>query len=286
MEVDPLREAIELHDWQGLAEELLACEGDEVERRRYPTHVRVFEGHSPGPALRLERSSDPRFLIGWVAPPECVAVALVATGRAYVADGAGGAESLACDMARVRLCCVLSRSGRIGWTMTGTRGRSGTAAPAEGKLLDALRRCFALPTSRPETPAAELHAAAWAASVLEQAIESPRQLTWADVARAHPLARLLGGDLPRFRGGPAGGSDDLADLLRVAANAWSWEEIRLQACAGNLPALANPAVAAWMDEGMFSRWLLARVPPLDQLLGALRAYLTPSAADRFELALG
>ena len=282
-----VREATEVHDWQVLAEELLAAEGDEVERRGNPTHVRVYEGRVPGPALRLETNADPRFLVGWVAPPECVAVALVATGRAHVTDdGAGRAERFARDEARVRLCCVVSRSGRVGWTMTGFRGRTETAAPTEGRLLDALKRCFALPTSPPDTPAAELHAAAWAASILEQAVESDRQLTWSDVAQAHPLARLLRGDLPSTPDNPREGSDDLADLVRIAANAWSRQEIRAQACDGNLRALVHPAVAAWMDEGMFSRWMLGRVPPLDQLTGALRAYLTPSAADRLESALG
>jgi len=134
-------------------------------------------------------------------------------------------------------------------------------------------------------PASVVHATAWAASVLDMAIESPRPLTWAEVSRAHPLARLLEGGLPDPPCGPDAGADDLTDLIRIAANAWSWHEIRTQACDGNLEALIDPGVAEWMDDGMFSRWVMDRVPPLDQLMGALRAYLVPSAAERLEAAL-
>lgn len=288
MEVGPLRETLDVHDWQALAEQLLAGEGDLVDWRGSPTLVRVYGEPFPGSALRLDTSADPRFVVGWVAPPGCLAVALVATGRAFALDdGADGTEA-DCELARVRLCCVVGRSGRIGWTMTGPCSLGSTSAPTEGRLLDALKRCFGLPTPQPTVPASVLHSTAWAASVLAMAVDSPRPLTWAEVSRAHPLARLLEGDLPPrpCEGDGDGDGDDLTDLVRIAANAWSWPEIRAQACDGHLEALIDPRVAEWMDDGMFSRWILQRVPPLDQLMGALRAYLVPSAAERLESALG
>lgn len=281
----PLREVTEVHDWQTLAEQLLVGEGDLVDSRGSPTLVRVYGEPFPGSDLRLDTSVDPRFLIGWVAPPGCLAVALVATGKAFALDDGAAGGVVDCELARVRLCCVVGRSGRIGWSMTGPGYVSSAPAPSEGRLLDALKRCFGLATPPPTVPASVLHATAWAASVLAVAIESPRPLTWAEVSRAHPLARLLGGDLPAQPSAPDGDADDLTDLVRIAANAWSWQEIRAQACDGHLEALVQPGVAQWMDDGMFSRWVLGRLPPLDQLMAALRAYLVPSAAARLETAL-
>lgn len=279
-------EVMEVSGWQDFAEQLLADLGDTVQRRGSPTWLRVYE--EPGARVKLTVSDDdPRFLMGWTAPPECTAVGIVATGHTRAL--AGGAESLPLapehDGSQVRMCCVVARSGEVGWILQGTTGSTWLDTPSEGRMLDSLKRCLELPTSPPEFPASELHAAAWAASVLEQAIQSPRRLTWADVERLHPVARLLGGDLPPSDEDPQDGSDDLADLVRIAANAWSWREIRAQACDGGLEALIDPQLASWMDEGMFARWVMERTPRLDQLLGALRAYLSPSAATRLESAL-
>ena len=282
----PTFEVMAIAGWQHFAEQLLADLGERVQRRGSPTWLRVYEGPDADVGLTVT-SDDPRFLIGWTAPAGCAAVGIVATGRTRAIGEAGVSTSFAPerDGVQVRMCCVVSRSGEVGWTLQVSSGQTSLERPTEGKILDSLKRCLELPTSPPGIPASELHAAAWAASVLDRAIESPRQLTWSDVERLHPVARLLGGDLAAVDDDRERGSDDLTDLVRVAANAWSWEEIRAQACDGELEALIDPDLASWMDVGMFSRWVMERTPPLDQLLGALRAYLAPSAAIRFESAL-
>ncbi|HVA73101.1 MAG TPA: hypothetical protein VNF71_00870 [Acidimicrobiales bacterium] len=300
-------EPIRVSGWQQLAEELLETLGDEVRDQGVPTWVRVFDDDDEESGFAVDASSEPQALLGWTAPPECVAVGVVATGRLRVDPSAAGGWSgdgrsfgdVYQDLAqiegsRIRMCCVVGRSGDVGWHLEGPHGVRGTSAPEAGRLLDCLKRCLGLATPPPPEPAAELHAAAWIASVLEAAMESPRPLTWSDVTRLHPLARLLAGDL----GGPTGGEDaedgvegdvekpdELADMIRIAANAWSWPEIRAQAAGGNLEGLVDARMAAWMDDGMFARWLLSLVPPVEQLIGAVRAYLVPSAAARLENAV-
>jgi hypothetical protein len=271
-------EETQLDDWQQVAERLLAALGDVVAERGSPVWLRLFENPGTGSGRSLEMGDEPGLLIGWTAPPRYVAVGIVATGQARACAEGGGSLSLRPDGAHVRMCCVVARSGEVGWTLEGPAGRTWSQAPTEGKMLDALKRCFGLPTPPPEVTAAELHAAAWLSSVLDHAIKAPTRLTWSEVARMHPLARLLSGDLAGRD--PAPETDDLATLVHIAANAWSWPEIRSQACAGNLGALIDSELAAWMDDGMFSRWLIAGVPSLDQLLAALNPHLVPSALKR------
>lgn len=278
-------EPVTVSDWQELAEQLLADLGDAVEQRGSPIWVKVLEGLYESDLLCVS-DDDPAGLIGWTASPDCEAVGVVATGRARPIADTENRDAIERDFARIRLCCVVGRSGEVGWTLEGSSGDRRVEAPKEGRLLDAMMRCFGLPTPPPDVPAAELHGAAWLTAILEHAIQSAKPLTWSDVSRLHPLAQLLGGEL-LVRDDPSGADadDEITALIRIAANAWSWPEIRAQAREGNLEALIDPLLAAWMDDGMFSRWLLEQIPPLEQLLGAVEQYLVPSAAKRLASAL-
>ena len=280
-----MHEPFQVYDWQEYSEELLGVLGDVVERAGAPVWVRFIENPLTASGMTVEMSREPWLLIGWTAPPECAAVGMVATGHARPLSEGLESLSLGHAGAQIRMCCIVGRSGEVGWTLEGDGGRTWAEAPSEGKMLDALKRCLGLPTPPPEVPAAEIHAAAWLSSVLEHAIKSPKRLTWSDVTGLHPLARLLKGDLPASYQGDRSHTGDLDDLVRIAANAWSWREIHSQACDGNLDALIDRSLAAWMDEGMFARWLMGVVPGVDQLVGALAAYLTPSAAKRLRSVL-
>lgn len=295
-----------MHDWQEFARGALETLGDQVQRQGFPTWLRIFEDCSTPSGLRLEADADPVGLFGWTAPDDCVAVGVVATGRARVAEDPAPGRSSEPDtpadedardqgsLARrvgdaggvlaLRMACVVSRSEGLGWWMELPDGTAHTDPPGAGRMLDVLFRCLQLPTSPPDVPASEIHSAAWLASVIEGGLASERRLTWSDVERLHPLARVLSGDLelhiePTPDGDPLA-QEELDDLLRIAAAAWSWEEIRAQAAAGELEAFIGPGVARWMDDGMVCRWLLSMIPPIDQLLEAARPLLVPSAARR------
>lgn len=45
-------------------------------------------------------------------------------------------------------------------------------------------------------------------------------------------------------------------------------------------------LARWMDDGMWARWLLARLPSTDDLLAAIHALLPPVLADAVDLVAG
>ena len=324
-----------MHDWQALARGALETLGDAVQGQGFPTWLLVFDDPDSPIGLRLEFEPDPVGVLGWRAPDDCVAVGMVATGRGRVLgarlvgyvgradddglaadDAPAGDDGAATDEAGdgdgddgltelvkaaggilpVRMACVVSRSREVGWWMELPDGATHAEPPGEGRVLDVLFRCLGLPTSPPAEPASEIHSAAWLASVIDGGMSSERRLTWSDIERLHPLARLLSGDIevPLDAGDDDQVDDDddeaearreLADLVRISAAAWSWEEIRTQAAEGELEAFVDAELASWMDEGMFSRWLLSILPSVDQLLEVARPMLVPSAARRLAHAL-
>ena len=147
--------------------------------------------------------------------------------------------------------------------------------PSEGRLLDCLRRCFGLPTPPPPVGPIRLQVIVWLVAVLDHAAGARRRLSWSEVARLHPLARVLASDL----GGR--GSDFGTGLVRMAGSAWSWEDIRIQAQQpGFLDDIVDPSLAGWMDDGMFARWVLSDLPSADELFAALRPLLSPTATRR------
>jgi hypothetical protein len=136
-----------------------------------------------------------------------------------------------------------------------------------------------LPTSPPPTSPAGLQLIVWLVAALERAEGSGRPLSWSEVSRLHPVARLLASELQA----PASRISGITDALtRMGAAAYSWEDIRLQASSqeGFLDDIIDPHLAGWMDDGMFARWVLSDLPCVDELFAALRPRLTPSAARR------
>jgi hypothetical protein len=93
------------------------------------------------------------------------------------------------------------------------------------------------------------------------------------------VARLLASELEAPESRISGITDA---LTRMGAAAYSWEDIRRQACRreGFLGDIIDPDLAHWMDDGMFARWVLSDLPSVDELFVALRPRLTPSAARR------
>ena len=275
-----------MRDWQDMCDKLLDTLGTKVARQGRPMWIRVFSpagGSAGGGDPVVQRSSDPDGLLGWLAGEDCEAVGVVATGRLRQVEEMSGYTATACAgrddcglAGRLALACVVGRDGRVGWRVRVSDGAAPADPPTEGRLLDCLRRCFALPTSPPPVEPACLMATAWLLSVLEATAEpGATRLTWSEVTQLHPLARVLAGELP----------DDCSHLApalcRLVASAWAWEDYRqLASEAECLGELCPPDLAGWMDEGMFARWILASLPGTEELLTATRAELVPSAARR------
>jgi hypothetical protein len=76
----------------------------------------------------------------------------------------------------------------------------------------------------------------------------------------------------------------LALAAAALAEAWPWHRLRAEPAVADLPGrLPSPALARWMDDGMWARWVADALPPVDDLLSATRALLSPVVADAIEL---
>jgi hypothetical protein len=257
-------------NWPALAGILLRALGDKVAERGVPTWVRVHD--PPGPPdgdFCLELFEDGRGFLGWTAPPDCQAVGMVATGRAIAEDGPrepppGFPPGTPTG---VRLACLLARDGSIGWQMETAGGVPQPVPPTEGRLLDCLRRCFGLPTPPPPAGPGQLRSLLWLLAIDDLLCSTSRRPTWNQLLDLHPDTDLL----------------TSARLARCAGRepVWSWEVLRRSAMRDNWAwMIVERDVAAWMDEGMFARWMLDSLPSTDDLLARLRPRLAPSAARR------
>jgi hypothetical protein len=213
---------------------------------------------------RLER------LIGFTAPPDCSAVALVAGAWVGPMDSPDRPR----DRERARTTCVVSRSGERAGRLRWLDGRLINEPPGAGRALDSLLRTFQLPTAPPDGSTAGLFAAQWLDHVLARAAASTKPLTWPQVAAIYPAMDVL------RSAGEGVGAEDLVRVAQVAVKVWTWEEIRRAACTPGWLGDDMPLDAGhWMDEGMLSRWLVDRYPPLvDHLREADR--LLPAGVAR------
>ena len=164
--------------------------------------------------------------MGWVATPDCQAVGLVATGRLRSLEGGPLPSTDAADPGRdrLRMACLVTRDGEVAWKAEAPPDAQDHAIPyeppKEGRVLDCLRRCFALPTPPPPVSPSRLQTVAWLVAIYDRTTKATGRLTWTEVSRLHPVAQVLGAEMA----GPGG--DLLPGLLRVAGSAWSWEEFR------------------------------------------------------------
>lgn len=251
---------------------LVRALGDQASKQHHPVWVQLLD--VPGGEVEMAVSSDAGGLLGRLAPPACFAVGVVATGRVRSLDPAMElpARYLPGRAGDVRLACLVERSGTVGWHMRLPDGSQCDRSPEEGRMLDVLRRCLELPTPAPGQPAGRLHTIAWIGALTDASSARRRRLTWAEAVAAHPQ---LAGEQPCSADAPA------EERILVAAAGENWESLRLAVASGlGGPEMPPPPLAAWMDEGMFSRWVLDALPPLESLIDTSRALLVPAAARR------
>ncbi|MGI9119265.1 MAG: hypothetical protein ACR2G7_03940 [Acidimicrobiales bacterium] len=182
--------------------------------------------------------------------------------------------------------------GRVRWQ----DGRCLSEPPAEGFLVDCLRRALVRPTPPPAASTTRLFATIWLENVVRQSRRGSRHLGWKAVVALHPAVQLLARN-----GQPAGGSfpfwpqnrgefvsllgperaedDDLVATARALGNVCDWSMVRRQVIRGWKAGLDAP-LAVWMDTGMLSRWLLDSREDVDDLMDQLAATCSASVLHR------
>jgi hypothetical protein len=193
-------------------------------------------------------------LLGFTAPPEWQAIGVCCEGwMAPMASGKRPSESK--GRMRMRTTALVSRAS--GEVVSGVRkaGEDFELMPGEapiGMVPDALRRALGLPTPAPEVPIAH-----WVAVMLFGLIVGDggphRRVGWSQLRHHLDTYEVLG-------------RDGTWALLRKLAGKRSDLNLDLA-----------PDVAAWMDDGMFARWVLGGLPSYDAMLNKARTACTPEA---------
>jgi hypothetical protein len=219
-------------------------------------------------------------LLGFTAPDDWTVLGVTCCGWAGSTD-ADVPPSMQEGRRRVRQTFLVGRSGA---TASVVRFRDGGEPqrlhdPAEGRMVDALRRAFALPTQPPETETCILFIAWWLANVVSAGRTAPKRLTWKRVCDQHPAVRLL-----RAAGQPAITGDPVA-AGRTLADVFDWTRLRELLVETSVPGSIDPGLAAWMDEGMLSRYLLAELPTIGTLLVEALGHATPATGSRLLIAV-
>lgn len=223
-------------------------------------------------------------LLGFTAPPDWLGLGVICFGWTAAAPTGDNHDSFCdppsphpapsvvgggCGRRRVRVVTLLERTGNQASTAALDDGAV-SDEPAEGTVSDALHRCLGLPTPAPPASTAEFFAVLW----LQGLLSAPRGIAWADAAAQHPAFAWLGAL------GRRPGCDDLITAGRAIAETLDWPTLRASVAAQAEVTLVAPHLAAWMDDGMFARWVLGRHPALPALLDALEVTLAPAFLGR------
>jgi hypothetical protein len=228
-------------------------------------------------------------LLGFVAPDEWWALGLVCPGWANPAsdpltevDAARGRRHGAPyadrpERRRVRAVSLVARDGTEVSRLV--LGDDPPLDPGEqaGLLPDCLRRALALPTPPPAMPTAELFAGRWLAAIAAAGRRGCRRVGWAEAAALHPVCELVGvGRIAHA---------ELRGAARALASV-GWSDVRAAVVDGRWAVDdLSPDLAAWMDDGMFARWLLAAQPALSDLLAQAAEVTSAGTMARVRAAL-
>jgi hypothetical protein len=160
----------------------------------------------------------------------------------------------------------------------------------EGVVGDACRRALDLATAPPPASSRELWLRLWLDRVVDAAADGDDVVvgSWEAAVALHPSAHLSSDHVDA-----APWSSELPDPTTLAeathalTTAWPWSRLRRDAETVGTPGPAlSTDLAAWMDDGMFARWLLADLAPLPLLLETAQRLLPWSlVADIDEVVL-
>jgi hypothetical protein len=214
-------------------------------------------------------------LLGLRAPSRWRAVGVVAHARARSTDGTW------LPLHRGRLVHVVDRAGTSVTLLHGAAAVplevGPTSEPAQGRVADACRRVLGLATAPPSFDMVAYVVDRWLHRVTKAAHARPG-LSWAEVVALHPAWPLTDdGTAPAAPPTPAAVAAGTAEF----GAGLDWERFR-RACvaAGRTPAdeLSGRA-AAWMDAGMFARWLAGEALAWRSAMDVLDDVLAPDASD-------
>jgi hypothetical protein len=259
-----------------------ALEGDEAGP---PTLVHVADDPDAEDGFRLGLLPSPRdpyeTLLGFEAPDDWMAMGMMTGGWTYPPDIAEAVDfergrflvvppSQHPRRLRVRTAYLCTRGGATYGHTRVSDGRTLDEAPSSGRMVDAFRRVFGLPTDPPNIDVAELFTLRWLVSIAGVAQLEHRALPWAEAASLHDSVSLL--DLA---------PDDFEAATRALHKVATWETLRTGTAEGHgLAPMVTPEHAAWMDEGMFCREVVARYPSVAILLDALSDAVSARTARR------
>lgn len=199
-------------------------------------------------------------LIGFRAPPSWQAIGLISTGRRRALPGG--------ESTPVRVTVLTDRLGHTASVLEGAgEALEVISETPEGWVSDALGRALGRPTPPPTDRLARWVEAAWLDAIATVVLAAPGGVrSWSHLAHLHPLH-------PPGRALPGA-------LLAVEAEAIdlesSWARIRHlwshhpdPSSTVHPPGGQTVALAAWFDDGSFSRWVQRFLPPAEELLPAV-----------------
>ena len=242
-------------------------------RNRGPILVGLIADDEQLDLMALDGADPIGELVGLTAPSTWEAVGVVTGARVHQLDDPGR------DTEHATFVHLVDRAG----VAVALMGRPDEAPlrcgpddrPMQGRAADVCRRMLGLPTDPPPRDMTSFVVDAWLALVVDAAVGDP-SVSWAEVVGLHP-----GSTTPRAN--PAA----VAVATRRFGAELDWDRFR-QACASDGPppyVTIDAAAAAWMDAGMFARWLVGEMPPWESMLDLLDGVLTPSVSDRLRAAV-
>jgi hypothetical protein len=238
----------------------------------------------------LDSSDVVGALVGLVAPDDWSAFGLVCEGRARPAVEVDGRwlPTNQRSAEAVRVGVLIDRGGSAVSGRRGERdagfGHIARDGEVIGRVPDACRRVLGLPTPPPEVDIDAVWSICWAERVLAGALLRPGGLSWSDVVDLHPGVSIASDR----------GSIRLGDASRVSADVRleighrlgaeiTWDQSRRLIAGAPTEAVGvRPEVAAWMDDGMFSREILGVLAPLGSILVELEPIVAADVRGAIE----
>lgn len=228
-------------------------------------------------------------LMGFEAPPDWWALGTV--GTAWMASYAGDADferglvskrpSQMPTRQRVVTSLLVARDGAVASCVRHGDGSEFTEPPTVGAVPDALKRCLGLPTPPPEAPPADFFIVLWLHFVdfaSQEARANLQKMTWVRAARCFPsLAEAAGRDLHDVAA--------FADAAMRAVSEIDWSALRRWGTHGSLGSIVSPDLARWMDDGMFSRHVMAELPLVATQLEKTCFRLNPAVSNKVRAAV-